>query len=73
MTQNKTNIERLAELNSLFLTLDDRGQDSALIILRSLDFAQSVMCSPKRVVTPQTTHGCGGKKHKSKKSISDIL
>lgn len=48
MTQNKEKVERLAELNSLFLSLDDKGQDSALIILRSLDFAQSVMCSSKQ-------------------------
>lgn len=48
MTQNKEEVERLAELNSLFLSLDDRGQDSALIVLRSLDFAQSVMCSSKQ-------------------------
>lgn len=41
------NVKRIAELNSLFLTLDNKGQDSALTILRSLGFAQSVMGSPK--------------------------
>lgn len=44
MTQEKEDVKRLAELNTLFLTLDDRGQDGALTILRSLKFAQSVMC-----------------------------
>lgn len=53
MTQNKEDVERLAELNSLFLTLDDKGQDSALIILRSLGFAQSVMCSKKQAGQPR--------------------
>lgn len=43
MTQNEKQIKRIAELNSIFLTLDDKGQDSVLMILRSLDFAQSVM------------------------------
>lgn len=43
MAQNEKQIKRIAELNSIFLTLDDKGQDSVLMILRSLDFAQSVM------------------------------
>ncbi|WP_154666498.1 hypothetical protein [Anaeromassilibacillus senegalensis] len=43
MTQNEKQIKRIAELNSIFLTLDDKGQDSVLMILRSLDFAQTVM------------------------------
>ena len=46
MTQNEKQIKRIAELNSIFLTLDEKGQDSALTILRSLDFAQSVMNLP---------------------------
>lgn len=53
MTQNKTDVKRLAELNTLFLTLDDKGQDSALTILRSLGFAQSVMCSPSSAEQPR--------------------
>lgn len=56
MTQNKADVKRLAELNALFLTLDDKGQDSALTILRSLGFAQSVMCSPHSVEQPLTSH-----------------
>lgn len=43
MTQEKEMVEKIAELNSLFLTLNDKGQDNALNILRALKFAQSVM------------------------------
>lgn len=53
MTQNKADVKRLAELNTLFLTLDDKGQDSALTILRSLGFAQSVMCSSNSAEQPR--------------------
>ena len=35
------------EFHSVFLSLDDKGQDSALAILKTLEFAQSIMCSPK--------------------------
>lgn len=45
MTQIENNIDKIAEFNALFLTLNDKGQDAALIILRSLKFAQSVMCT----------------------------
>ena len=45
MPQNSSDMKRL-ELNSLFLTLNNKDQDIALIILRSLKFAQSVMSSP---------------------------
>ena len=53
MTQKTENVRKIAELNALFLSLDDRGQDSALTILRSLEFAQSVMCSAKQEEQPQ--------------------
>lgn len=43
MTQNKEDAQRIAELNSTFMTLNDRSRDSALIILRALSFAQTVM------------------------------
>ena len=46
MPQNSSDMKRLAELNSLFLTLNNKDQDIALIILRSLKIAQSVMSSP---------------------------
>ena len=45
MTHIKEEAKKIAELNTIFLTLNDKGQDSALTILRSLGFAQSVMCS----------------------------
>lgn len=47
MVYDTENVKKIAELNSLFLNLNDIGQDSALTILRSLRFAQLVMCSPK--------------------------
>lgn len=53
MTQIKADVKRLVELNALFLNLDDKGQDSALTILRSLGFAQSVMCSLNSVEQPR--------------------
>ena len=43
MTHDKDNVQRIAELNSAFMSLTDKGQDSALIILRALSFAQAVM------------------------------
>lgn len=52
MTQEREDVKRIAELNALFLTLDDKGQDSALTLLRSLGFAQSVMCPTKQAEQP---------------------
>jgi len=46
MTQSREWAKKIAELNSLFVALDEKGQESALNILRSLDFAQSVMVAP---------------------------
>lgn len=43
MTHEKEDVKRIAELKALFLTLDDRGQYNALTVLRSLEFAESVM------------------------------
>lgn len=43
MTQEKVNVQRIAEFNALFMALDEKGQETALTVLRSLDFAQSVM------------------------------
>lgn len=47
MTQKQEDIKRIAELNTYFLMLNDKGQDAALTILKSLEFAQIVMCPPK--------------------------
>ena len=44
MTQTKGNVQRTDEFNVLFMKLNEKGQEAALTVLRSLDFAQSVMC-----------------------------
>ena len=43
MTHSKENAQRIEELNSAFMSLNEKGKDSALIILRALNFAQAVM------------------------------
>ena len=43
MTQTKETVRRTTEFNTLFLNLNEKGQEAALTVLRSLDFAQSVM------------------------------
>lgn len=43
MTQIKDNVQHIAEFNALFMNLNEKGQDAALTVLRSLNFAQSVM------------------------------
>lgn len=48
MTQERQNIRKMAEFSALFLTLDKEGQDCTLAILRSLGYAQAVMCSLKQ-------------------------
>ena len=50
MTQKDSNSKEM-ELVKIFLALDERGQESALIILKSLEFAQSVMCGQKEEKT----------------------
>ncbi len=52
MTQERDDVRKIAEFNALFLTLDDKGQDDALAILRSLGFAQSTMYSLKQDELP---------------------
>ena len=47
MTQKDGNSKEM-ELVKIFLALDERGQESALIILKSLEFAQSVMCGTEK-------------------------
>ena len=42
MTHDKTTADKIADLTSNFLSLSEARQDSALIILRALVFAQSV-------------------------------
>ncbi len=43
MTRTKENIRRTTEFNTLFMNLNEKGQEAALTVLKSLDFAQSVM------------------------------
>lgn len=43
MTHKRETAQKTAELSAAFLLLNDKGRDSALTILRTLDFAQSVM------------------------------
>lgn len=45
MTQTDRKVDRIAEFNALFLTLNEKGQEAALTVLKSLNFAQSVMGS----------------------------
>ena len=45
MTQTKETVRRTTEFNTLFLNLNEKGQEAALTVLKSLDFAQSVMYS----------------------------
>lgn len=52
MTQLKEQAKKIAELNSLFVTLSEKGQENALNILRSLDFAQSVMLKSNQSSKP---------------------
>lgn len=43
MTQTKEDVLRNAKFNALFMNLNEKGQEAALNVLMSLDFAQSVM------------------------------
>lgn len=43
MTQTNEKIQCIDELKALFVGLDEKGQETALAILRALEFAQSVM------------------------------
>lgn len=45
LPMDKNQAQRIAEFTSLFLALDESGQEKALDILRSLDFAQSTIHS----------------------------
>lgn len=45
MTQTRENIQRATEFNTLFLNLNDRGQETALAVLQALEFAQAVIFS----------------------------
>ncbi len=63
MAHSKEDVRRIAELNSTFMTLNDKGKDSALTILRALSFAQAVMgadaCEETRSAAHQQTARAG--------------
>lgn len=42
MKQESANIQKTKEFNTLFLNLNDKWQEVALIVLKSLSFAQSI-------------------------------
>lgn len=51
MTQkqdSQDSTKKLAEMNALFLGLNEKGQESALVMLKSLEFAQAVMCREEK-------------------------
>ena len=45
MTHKEKYIEKTKLFIGLFLSLDDKGQEAAITVLQSLNFAQSVMRS----------------------------
>lgn len=53
---HREDTQRIAELNSLFLTLNEKGQESALTVLRALEFAQSVMSTEADELTAESCH-----------------
>lgn len=42
MTQKRQQSKKMTEFNSLFLSLDEKTQDQTLLMLKTLEFAQSV-------------------------------
>ena len=63
MTHCREDVQKIAELNSTFMTLNDKGKDSALTILRALSVAQAIMsedtCEKTRSVAHQPTTRAG--------------
>jgi len=51
MAQTREQANKIAELNSLFMVLNEKGQENALNILRALQFAQSVILSGEQSQT----------------------
>lgn len=43
MTHSKEDVQKTAQLRSIFMSLNGKAQDTALTILRALNFAQTVM------------------------------
>lgn len=52
MTQTNEQTPRITEFRKLFSTLDEDGQERALSILRTLEYAQSVILASPNTGTP---------------------
>lgn len=48
MTQTQEQIEKTEEMAAIFRELNEKGQESAITVLRALKFAQSVMCQEEK-------------------------
>ena len=59
MTQTNVSVDRLAEFKALFFGLDEIGQEAAIIILKSLEFAQSVVINSQKLTLKVTEEGKG--------------
>ena len=59
MTQANVSVDRLAEFKALFLGLDEIGQEAAIIILKSLEFAQSVVINSQKLILEGAVEGSG--------------
>ena len=57
MTQANVSVDRLAEFKALFLVLDEIGQEAAIIILKSLEFAQSVVINSQKLILEGAVEG----------------
>lgn len=44
MAQKQNEREKTEEMTAIFRGLNEKGQESAITVLRALKFAQSVMC-----------------------------
>jgi hypothetical protein len=57
MTQTNVSVDRLAEFKALFWGLDEIGQEAAIIILKSLEFAQSVVINSQKLILEGAVEG----------------
>lgn len=53
MAQKGSDPGKVDTLCAFFSILDERAQDSALMLLRSLSFAQTALCAPAPSESPQ--------------------
>ena len=57
MTQANVSVDRLTEFKALFSGLDEVGQEAAIIILKSLEFAQSVAINSQKLTLEGAVEG----------------